>query len=364
MSLRLPHRAYVFAQLVVSLREAIAKGEWRDRLPSERVLAGLLKVSRMTVRKALAQLQSEGAIGPNVGNAQRRIVARRTVRTRQEITVSIVRRPDTQVLPELDLWQLRLQLRLAQLGIASEVLFFSDRQLNSERSNPQNWITARPHRLWLLIGSSPRLQRWFADHAREQTLVLGSSSPDTGLSSIDQDYRAVGRHAGGLLSGRHHRHIALLGLKQPVVGDRETEEGFRSALTTVSGTRLHIARHDGSRADIYHQLDLLLKRRPAITALFIYKTSAELTVLIRLLQHGVRIPEDLSVLVRDESGYFDALPFDLAHYRIRPAGIVDHAIKQIEQFVSSPSLGLSSTRIISQFHEGTTVARLASVEDR
>jgi LacI family transcriptional regulator len=40
----------------------IGKGTWGDWLPGERALAQSLQTSRKTIRKALAQLQRDGAI--------------------------------------------------------------------------------------------------------------------------------------------------------------------------------------------------------------------------------------------------------------------------------------------------------------
>ena len=42
------------------LREGIAAGEWKERLPSERLLSELLNVSRPTLRIALQQLELDG----------------------------------------------------------------------------------------------------------------------------------------------------------------------------------------------------------------------------------------------------------------------------------------------------------------
>src|SRR5688500_12221839 len=116
--LQLPHRAYVSSQLVASLREAMSRGEWQERLPSERMLAEMLKVSRMTLRKALAQLEAEGLIAPSPVCALLPITPQAPPSPHgSTITVSIVRRPYLLAVSDLDLWQHRLQLRLAQLGI-------------------------------------------------------------------------------------------------------------------------------------------------------------------------------------------------------------------------------------------------------
>lgn len=337
----------------------MARGEWKERLPSERMLADMLKVSRMTVRKALAQLEAQGLIAPRPGNTQRRILPQpASVPGAKAVTVSIVRRPDLVAVSDVDLWQHRLQLRLAQLGIPSEVLFFSNRQLNSRQLDPQNWTTGRTSRFWILVGSTPEMQRWFAQHAPRKTLVLGTSLPASRLPFVDRDYRAVGRHAGGFLLGRQHRRITLLGLKQPVVGDRETEAGLQEAIATNGDAQLTVIRHDGTKKDLYRQLDRLLLRPNPPTAIFVYKASHTLAVIARLLQRGIKIPEQLSVVARDENPSWEVLPFDLTHYGIPLDEIVAQATARVCAYLETPAKALPSVRILPQFHVGATVARL------
>lgn len=360
MPLQPPHRAYIASQLVASLREAIVSGEWQDRLPSERTLAAMLRVSRATLRKALSRLEDEGLLAANPGNAQRCILkAEARAPHPEHLTVSIVRRPELAPAADLDRWQHRLQLRLTQQGIASNVLFLGNRQLHSKRLSPHNWTTGRTRRFWVLVGSTPEMQRWFAQHAPEQTLVVGTSWPGTGLPFIDRDYRSVGRHAAGFFLGRGHRRVALLGLKQPVIGDCETEAGFREVIQANAEARGLISCHDGSKQDLYRQLERLLTRREPPTALFMYKASLSLAAIVRLLQRGIQIPERLSLITRDENPAWESLPFDLAHYFIRPDQIVNHVIARINEHLEAPSQALPSVRILSQFHAGDTVTKPA-----
>src|SRR5687768_15280 len=57
-----PRRISLVAQAGDALREAIAAGHWQGRLPGERDLCEVLRVSRYTLRAALANLQREGII--------------------------------------------------------------------------------------------------------------------------------------------------------------------------------------------------------------------------------------------------------------------------------------------------------------
>jgi GntR family transcriptional regulator len=65
-----PQRLSASARAVQSLRRRLAEGSWSagDRLPSEPTLAAQLGVSRVSVRAALAQLESEGLVNRRHGS--------------------------------------------------------------------------------------------------------------------------------------------------------------------------------------------------------------------------------------------------------------------------------------------------------
>jgi DNA-binding transcriptional MocR family regulator len=58
-------------EVMAAIRGRIATGQLRtgERLPSERVLAAQLKVSRVTVVRALARLRIEGLVSPGTAPA-------------------------------------------------------------------------------------------------------------------------------------------------------------------------------------------------------------------------------------------------------------------------------------------------------
>ncbi|MBM3844499.1 MAG: GntR family transcriptional regulator, partial [Verrucomicrobia bacterium] len=66
-----PQRHSLVGQTVACLQSAIAAGQWREWLPAERALCELLQVSRSTLRRALAQLQRDGAIRAEHRTARR-----------------------------------------------------------------------------------------------------------------------------------------------------------------------------------------------------------------------------------------------------------------------------------------------------
>src|SRR5689334_10513541 len=67
----IPQRHSLVGQTVACLHAAIAAGQWREWLPAERTLCDMLQVSRSTLRRALAELQRDGAIRAEHGAGNR-----------------------------------------------------------------------------------------------------------------------------------------------------------------------------------------------------------------------------------------------------------------------------------------------------
>src|ERR1043166_2609986 len=72
--IRLPQKQSLVAQTYAILKEQIQSGALARWLPSESELCEQLKVSRRTVRSALAQLEREGLL--KGGQGRRRLVSR------------------------------------------------------------------------------------------------------------------------------------------------------------------------------------------------------------------------------------------------------------------------------------------------
>ena len=73
---RIPQKLSLVSQTAAILTERIQAGEWHRWLPGEHELCGQLHIARMTLRRALQQLQRNGLIRSSQGKP-REIVARR-----------------------------------------------------------------------------------------------------------------------------------------------------------------------------------------------------------------------------------------------------------------------------------------------
>ena len=128
--------------------------------------------------------------------------------------------------------------------------------------------------------------------------------PFQGLSSVSTDDIAAARTIASLLVKHGHREIAVIG------GDTAVSEISRNRLRgcelAVAGSETRIASYQVARFSFdggYRAMEKILADRGEITAVFAMADVMALGAMRCIRDHGLRIPEDISV------AGFDGLPY-------------------------------------------------------
>lgn len=151
------------------------------------------------------------------------------------------------------------------------------------------------------------------DAQRVPTILLNCFVPGDATPSILPDDVRGGRDATQALLGLGHRHIAYLTGTASSWATKARLRGFREALRMAGlDPRDHTVLSGNYHVDSGHELARrLLRHSPLPTAIMCGNDRMAVGVLLALLEAGVRVPEDVSVM-----GYDDQ--FQLAA-EIRPA---------------------------------------------
>jgi LacI family transcriptional regulator len=209
---------------------------------------------------------------------------------------------------------------------------------------------------WLLYLSTGEMQRWFQDRGLP-CLVAGSCASATQLPSGDVDYRAVCRHAAGQLLARGGRHPALVLPQGDYAGDRDSEAGFREAWersSVVSGEPL-IVRHDGTTSGLCAQLNAALKPSVGADGFIVARSGHALTALTHLLRRGVRVPEDVAVISRDDDAFLDFVVPRVARYASDPAQFASRLSRAAIALVQQGMASSRAVRLMPRYVAGETV---------
>jgi DNA-binding LacI/PurR family transcriptional regulator len=346
-----PQRSSLVAETVNVMRRAIQTGMWRDHLPGERTLCAMWQISRPTLRSALDVLRREKLI--EVGHGRRtRVLAKSSARRVKSLTVGLLSpEPLHEMPPFVTLWVDELR---GQLAAAGHLLHVHVGRAGFGNKNParalDSLVSGTPAAAWVLYQTTESMQRWFAEQ-KVPCVVVGSLFPEVSLPAVDRDYRAVCRHAVGLLRNRGHKHLAMLLQRQRFGGDLESELGFEEGLVAAQGRGVSgsILRHDGSNESICGQLDAMLAMRLRPTAMLIARSRFALVALTHLLRRGVKVPGEMSLLCRDDDSFLDHVVPRMARYAVNPDAFAKQVFRMVMGLVQDGQLPHSDVKVMPSF---------------
>lgn len=350
----IPHRT-VASQIAAQLRAELGKGTWRDWLPSERVLSRTVQASRNTVRAALEQLKAEGLIEPARGLGNRVVAAAKPPSARdQPKTVGVlIPEPIGRLRPLIALWIDELKDLLIEEGY--RVRIHEGRQYY--QTNParalERLVGQNTHGAWVLTLSSEAMQRWFA-RRKVPCLIAGSTYPEVSLPHYDLDYRAICRHAAGVLLRLGHRRLALLNRESPRAGDVDSERGFLEGVRQPARTdaTAEIAYHRDDVESVARALQRLLDRKNPPTALVVCNSYAYLSAVSLLAQRGLRVPQEISLISRDDDPFLASLAPAPARYVMDPHVFAKKMLGSLLQLLNRGPVLRSPAPLLPKFTPG------------
>jgi len=334
--------------------------EW---LPSERELSDLLHVSRNTCRAALRALYRENLIKPIRGRGIRVNQAaipkgKSTGQRAQSIGVIIpeaigrLRPTNSHLIEEL---QAELFDFGARLQLHSSPVYY--------RANPQEalnrLVEKNQHDCWILLLSNRALQRWFMKR-KLPCLICGSIYPDIRLHSVDYDHRAVCRHATGRLIALGHRRIVFFNRRLRAAGDLESEAGLLEGVRTSSQEHVEarVVYHDDNAESVSLLVKKLFSSPQPPTGIIVANSYCYLSVVSTLARAGYRVPEDVSLISRDDDPYLDYLDPEPTRYIYDGAGLARKMMLQVRSLLEGGATKLNPVRLAARFVPGASVRRL------
>ena len=355
----IPNRSWLVAQTAAILRENIQAGVWQEVLPGELELCERFQVSRVTLRGALLELHHEGWFRGGQGK-RRKIVREKVAKAAAAPSDRVV------LLSPLALqnisttalfWVDALRDHLAAAGYRLE--FHASQACSS--LHPERTLEALVRRYrpagWVLYLSTAPVQEWFSQRALP-CVISGSRHPQVELASVDVDYAATCSHAVGLLAAKGRRRLAFLMPRSGHAGNLESERGFLEAgeRLKAQGVQTLVAHHDGSVPAICRTLDQLLPGPEPATGLLVAKPAHVVTAVSHLLHRGIRLPQDLSLISRDDEPILENLVPAVCRYHTDSALFARKICRRVVDLVRNGVRRPYDSRLMPSLVRGETLA--------
>lgn len=312
-------------QVAAHLREELLRGEWSGRMPGGDKLAFELGVGRDTVESALRALENEGLL-QNRGRRRGRTISLPNGRTKnQGVRVGILLSEDSD--KKLD-YILEIQHRLADAG---HRVFFAKPSMTKLEMNVSRIARAVKNTVadaWVVLGGSREVLQWFtaqekpafALFGRRRGLKIAGAGPDKP--------NLVSKATRSLIELGHRRIVLLARERRRLPQPGASEQAFLTELAAhgIAPTAYHLPHWIETPEGFNRRLESLFSLTPP-SAMIIQEAEFYVATLQFCANHGLRVPQDVSLVCTDSSPVFEWCKPTVAHIHWDSRPIVNRIVR-------------------------------------
>lgn len=345
-------------EVLNALKANLEQGVWKGSLPSERQLTEHFQVSRGTLRYALKILQEEGVIRAVPGSGYR---IEKRVRTRPrpsgEVSIGLLVGSPLQNRGSRDqAWLPALQQRLARQGRQLHLHVGMPEMQRAPRRGLKKLFKSTDHRCWLLLRCDRLVQQFFQE-SRIPAILCGSPYKNVELPGIDIDFKALGCHAAGLLISKKHKRLGFVCGRNPWPGDQKLLQGFREGIAMASQkTSMRVFRYLSSDYNYRNLIGQVKKSDRRVTAVFVDCPYQYLNLFHQFLKAGISVPEEVSLICRQDADFLKFLKPSPAHYTFEPDSLARWIQSSLEARIQGDLLQGLRKLIVPEFRPGESLS--------
>ena len=323
------------------IKEGIRDGNLRygDKLMSEKELSQKFGLSRQTIRHATGELEKEHILTRVQGSGTYIGASFQPVRRERYMNIAVLSTfNESYIFPPI----LRGIVSVLQNAGYTTQVAFTDNRPDIERRNLESILEKGDIDGFIVEATQSALPNPNLPYYQEilsrhiPILFFNTFYPDLKVPCVRIDDRKIADHAAELLIRNGHRKIAGIFKSDDGQGPLRYQ-GYVDAImrNNIPFERFSVIWYDTSMQQNIHRLeDYLLYRLSGCTAVVCYNDEVAMEVINILLSHGVKVPEDISVVAIDDSNLasicrvpFTSFPHPKEKLGIR---VAENLLKMIE----------------------------------
>lgn len=329
----------------------IESNEWpvASKIPSERDLSIKLQVSRTTVRNAIQELTMRGMFDRRIG--QGTFVSQRAGAM-----------PSSRASAKGTFGYVVCKQRAVRKPISSEAFYFDvfagieEESVRSDRHMLFSYLDeGSAEEVSAFMGFLEKVDGVVIEEARDSALIdlvvrsgvpaalLGPTAMNERLDCITMDIGAGVRRAIRFLRGLGHERIGIvngpLDLESAQVRFSAWKEEMGGPAGRATADESLASGGEGWSAEAgYESMDRLLDRRPDLTAVFCANDLLAIGALSALAKHGMRVPDDVSVVGYDDTELARHSSPPLSTMRIYSRDMARSAVRRVLERIEDGGL--------------------------
>jgi LacI family transcriptional regulator len=337
-------------QVAAHLKDEVERGTWSETMPGEERLMRRLGVGAATVREALKQLENEGVlVGQGTGRRRKIVLPEGHTPPALRVAVLFGEKGD-----EAHDFFIRFQNKLKAAG---HTVVHAPKNLTDLGENTRRlarMIKDTGADAWVVIAGSKEMLEWFVQRQTPVFALFGGFGRLRIASTAPNQEPAI-RAATRRLIALGHRRIVMLESQSDLSNPSPDDVAFLDELAShgIETGDYNLPGWEGGFDGLYRCLDSLFASTPP-TAIFLYSAAEYFATTQFLLNRGLRVPQDVSLICCDVAPYFNRYQPTISHVRWNDQLMVN----RIGRWAKNISHGKEDTRqtwIDAEFIEAGTV---------
>ena len=342
-------------QVAVHLREELLRGGLSGKMPGVNPLVAELGVGHKTVKAALRMLEDEGLLLNQGRGAQRRIVLPEELAKPPALRVAILCHEQSD--QSLD-YLIDCKNKLEAAG---HIVIYAPSHLTEIKMDVRRlarMVAKTGADAWVVAGSTSEVLQWFlqqktpafALYGRRRKLKIAGIGPDHVPAILEATQR--------LIDLGHQRIVfldSLFNVSEPgIAGTAYLDALSAGGITTGA---YNLPGWDGGFEGLYAYLDSAFQFSPP-TAIIASSSPTYFATQSFLVNRGIRVPQDLSLICIDDDPHFSQCRPTVSHTHWSRRAVANRIVR----WVGNISLGKEDTRqtsIKADFIEGDTMGPVA-----